>query len=669
MNNHFSKYILTFFYLIIFTSACIAQDSVKIIKYEIDEINIKFTGKKSFEENDLKNLLSEREGDDFDLAFYLQDIERLKKYYFDNGFFDVVVDTNLIFNIEDEEVIENFIVKENDRYRYNEIKYSGLDSIDNTVEGKLYLPKEMLVYKGKFYSKDTIKLEMTRIVNLLQNNGYATATSENPDILKYETNLAPLKHKVNVTLIFKTGLKYYFGTTKIVFKSKKKYNVTARDIEREITYNEGDIYSKDQVINSELNLGKISILDNPRIAIDSLDSINKRVDLVINAIIGNKYNLTPEIFGYYFQNIFYIGPGISFSDKYFLGGGRTLTTTARFYFHSFKNNRLEFVNTIFQPFLFNNRNISGSWNIGAEYRLDEISNRTQINNSFGLGYDLPNYTYVNRLNAKWNIQNTRIVLKTGLDTLQKIDFNIFTSTFGIGAIHNSVNNIQFPFKGNYQSFDIEESGLLGNLVKKFFDTETESYIKFTNSNFAYVNLSRRDINVSSALAGKLSTGLIVEYGNNNFVFNGEEVSGDIVPRDSKFVCGGSSSVRGWGAKQLGIVTNKNVGGNFILESTIEHRTRPFLDAKNIYFRDLGFATFIDWGNVWSEIGKFKLNEIAIAAGGGIRYYTVIGAIRFDIGLKIYDPQPGPVGGSNWIFGSGARLNDKYNFQFGIGNTF
>ena len=94
-----------------------------------------------------------------------------------------------------------------------------------------------------------------------------------------------------------------------------------------------------------------------------------------------------------------------------------------------------------------------------------------------------------------------------------------------------------------------------------------------------------------------------------------------------------------------------------------------MDSKTSYIRDLGFAAFIDAGNAWSEIGKFKLNEIAIAAGGGIRYYTIIGAIRFDVGFKIYDPQPGDIGGSNWIFGSGSNLNDKYNFQFGIGNTF
>lgn len=138
-----------------------------------------------------------------------------------------------------------------------------------------------------------------------------------------------------------------------------------------------------------------------------------------------------------------------------------LTSSLRFYFHSFDDNRLEFVNSIYQPFLFRNRNISGTWNIGAEYRLNEISNLTLIKNSFGVTYSLPDYTYINKLTSKWEINNVRIKLKQP----PPLVINYFTSTLSFGAIHNSTNNIQFPFKGNYQSYEIEESGLLSGIVK------------------------------------------------------------------------------------------------------------------------------------------------------------------------------------------------------------
>lgn len=671
------KYYFIFITLAFLNSICLSQENVIIDKsYEIDEINIKFKGVGTYEENTLKNLLASREGEPFDLTVYLQDVERIRKYYFDNGFFDTVVDTNLIFNKSDREIIENFIVRENSRYRFYNVKYFGLDSIDESVKGKIFNSDDYIIREGGFYSKDTIKLEINRVLNTLYNNGYAMAIAESPDVLKYETNNEALKNKVNLNLNFFPKLRYVFGSTNITFKNPK-YDITKADIIRELTYKENQIYNKSEVVNSELNISKIAILENPRIVFDRIDSINKKIYLSINAIVGYKYSLTPEFFGYYFQNVFYLGPGLSFSDKYFFKNDRVLNASARFYFHSFTDNRFELLNTISQPYLFNNRHISGNWNIGIQYRLNEQYNVTQIRNNFEINYDLPSYTYINRISTNWAIENYRAILKENItlinpDTtviIEKFTANYFTSIIGLSLFHNTVNDIKFPTKGYYQSYEFQESGLFGNIVKKIFNTNTQSFFRFTNFNSGYFNLNNREIKISSVLAGKISFGMLFEYGDNDFPYQGYVVSSGFVPTDEKFVCGGSSSIRGWGAKQLGIVLDKEFGGNFIIENSIEHRLRPFLDANNSYLRDLGFATFIDFGNVWSEIGKFKFNEIALASGGGIRYYTIIGAIRFEVGFKIYDPQPGPVGGSYWIFGTGCNFKDKYNFQFGIGNTF
>lgn len=673
MGNIILKYIFKFALVLFISTPLFSQSKIENQVFEIDEINIKFSGIKSFEESDLKNLLASKEGAIFSLDEFVKDVERLKKFYFDNGFFDTAVDTNLVINKKDKEIILNFIVKQKERYVYYEIEYKGLESIEEPVKQLILEPRDKLIYTGGYYSNDTLKLEVSRVMNILFNNGYATAKADNPEILKFETNRSELKNKVNINLSFNPKLRYVFGSTTINIKSQK-YNLSKNDIARELTYSENQIYDKAKVVNSELNLGKITILDNPRIVVDKIDSLNKKIYFVINAVIGNKYDLTPELFGYYIQNYFYIGVGLAFSDNYFFGGGRQLTTRARFYFNSLDNNRLVLENLLFQPYLFNNRKISGNWNFGVEYRLDQTSNVTQIKNNFGMSYELPDYTFINRINARWDTQNQRIILKEDIvqDSVvlfEKFDVNFFQSLLGLTLIHNTVNNIQFPSKGNYQSFDFAETGLLGNLAKKIFDTQTLNYFQFTNFNSAYLNLTESDINVASVLAGKLLTGIIIDYGKNAFFVNGLEVSSAFVPTETKYLCGGSSSIRGWGARQLGIVADKNIGGNFIIENSVEHRVRPFLNSENSYIKDLGFATFVDFGNVWSEISKFKLNELALAAGGGIRYYTIIGAIRFDVGFKIYDPQPGTEGGSNWIFGTGCNFPNKYTFQFGIGNTF
>jgi len=641
--------------------------------FEIDNINIVFVGKQSFETETIKGIMALKEGDEFDRDTYLQDIERLKKFYFDNGYFDISVDTSLQFIDDSKEVNEKFIIKAGSRYKINEMNLDGLENVPENVMDLIKRPIDRKMDAGKFYSKDTIRQEISRIMEILSNNGYALAVPESPDVLKYESNNPLLEGKVNLTLTFITGEVYTFGNTKISF-SGEKYNITQNDITRELTYKAGEQYSKEKIVQSEINLSKMSILENPRITFSTIDSIKHVIDLSLNILVSNKYELTPEIFGYYFQNYFYMGAGISISDKNFLGGGRVLTSALRAYYNSTINYRMEWINTLYQPFLFGNKNTSGSWNFGLKYASDELTNTSTITNLFNVAYDLPTYTYINRIITSWQTDFDNVTLKKDIISedsllLKSFELNVLDSKISIALIHNTVNNLQFPFSGNFQSYELAEAGLLSGLIKNLINSYTSSYVKFTNLNSFYFNLSNRDFKVPSALASKFYWGSIFEYGDNNFTFYDQEVSGDRVPNDERFVCGGSSSIRGWGAKQLGIVRDKELGGNFILETSIEHRLRPFLDISNVYLRDLGFATFIDMGNVWSELDKFKLNEIAVAAGAGIRYYTIVGAIRFDIGFKVYDPQPGEIGGSKWLFGSGANFNDKYNFQFGIGNTF
>lgn len=675
MKNYYTKYtIFILLFLVLFPEIVSSQDDVKTVNnYEIDDINIEFKGIKTFSEDDLKNILASSEGDVFDMLTYIQDTERIKKFYFDNGFFDAEVDTHIVYINEDLEVDLYFYIREKTRYVYYEFEYTGLEKLSEAVKGKVFDPNQSLLRLNGSYNQDTIKLEVARVLNILFDNGYALATSDKPLILKIETNEADLKGKVKIEIAFLPGEQYTYGKTQINIIGKR-YNISEFDIRRELTYKENQLYNKSQVVNSEFNISKITLLDNPRINIDSIDSLTKKIDFIINARVGNKYDLTPELFGYYIENSFYIGTGLKYSDKYFLGGGRILTSSARIYFNSVENNRFEFLNTIYQPYLFNNRNIYGNWNIGIQYNIDEYSNLTEIKNSMNVTFELPNYTYLNRINTNWDITNQRIVIKNDVvaeDTvvLSAFSLNNFESLIGFTLIHNSVNDLRFPYNGYYQAYTLQETGLLGGLIKNLFNTASPSYLKISSFNSAYKNLSKSEKNVPAVLAGKLYTGFIIEYGDNNFFFQGFEIQGDLVPTDTRFVCGGTTSVRGWGAKQLGIVPDKNVGGDFIIENSIEYRLRPFLSSSNVYLRDVGFTGFMDVGNVWTNVNKFKFNELALASGVGIRYYSIVGAIRIDVGFKIYDPQPGPVGGSHWLIGPGCNFSDKYNVQFGIGNTF
>jgi len=56
-------------------------------------------------------------------------------------------------------------------------------------------------------------------------------------------------------------------------------------------------------------------------------------------------------------------------------------------------------------------------------------------------------------------------------------------------------------------------------------------------------------------------------------------------------------------------------------------------------RALGVVGFLDTGNVFARAAGIDLRELRSAVGGGVRYKSPFGPLRFDVGFKV-DRQPG-----------------------------
>ena len=158
----------------------------------------------------------------------------------------------------------------------------------------------------------------------------------------------------------------------------------------------------------------------------------------------------------------------------------------------------------------------------------------------------------------------------------------------------------------------------------------------------------------TTLAFRLNTGLAYGYG----------PDGGPVPYEKLFFAGGSNSVRAWLPRRLGpgaafpflddpseAAVNENKQfiyrfeqpGNVLLEGSAEFRGRLFH-----FFSDIDGAVFVDAGNVWtlgnsaSRPGStFHLNtfipQIAVGTGVGLRIDFSFFIIRFDGGIKVWDP--------------------------------
>ena len=101
-----------------------------------------------------------------------------------------------------------------------------------------------------------------------------------------------------------------------------------------------------------------------------------------------------------------------------------------------------------------------------------------------------------------------------------------------------------------------------------------------------------------------------------------------LPPDQRFYAGGTSTVRGYGYQLVG-PTFPNLstpsGGTAISAVGVEFRQR--------LYTNWGVAAFVDAGQVSASLKPLHSN-VRIGTGAGMRYYTPIGPIRFDVAVPV-----------------------------------
>ena len=103
-----------------------------------------------------------------------------------------------------------------------------------------------------------------------------------------------------------------------------------------------------------------------------------------------------------------------------------------------------------------------------------------------------------------------------------------------------------------------------------------------------------------------------------------------LPASVRFFAGGDVSVRGYDFKSLGPTDEFGivVGGSQLLVGSLEldQLVRPGWSV----------AMFVDAGNAFD---RFLDNSLAIGVGAGIRWYSPLGPIRFDVAVPLQDSAP------------------------------
>ena len=361
------------------------------------------------------------------------------------------------------------------------------------------------------------------------------------------------------------------------------------------------------------------------------------------------------------------------------------------------------------------KGMSNYWEFGADGSLqfprflfpfvsDEFKRRLRASTEFKLSYNLqtrPEYEraimsgglhYVWQPNGGVNARHTFKLIDIDFVFLPRIDQafrdSLPTSTvlynysdqFIVGMGYTYSRNTydpRFRLRNTHSiRFSIESAGNLLYAISKLSKAKKNANGLYDFLDVNYSQFIKADIDLAKGIlidernriALHIGLGIGVPYGNANRL-----------PFEKRYFSGGANSVRGWSVRSLGpgsmpTPSNENIAfalqtGDIRLDMNVEYRTKLFWKFE--------MAAYLDAGNIWTirpyeeqPQGNFDFNrfykEIACSYGLGLRADFDFFLLRFDTGMKIYNPQV--PAGERWVVFQ-PNLTDNFAWHFAVGYPF
>lgn len=684
-----------------FSLPLFSQDVVSDKPLEVD--NIELSGNKFFSNKTiletfitkispgvfskfLYNIFGEKFGRQTEYFYqdvYSSDVERLKLLYNDYGFFDLNAVSSFSYNSDTTAIKIDLKIDENERSYIDFVGYTGIENIDQSVINAIL--QEPKIKSGDPYEKSKINDEATRIIEIISNSGYPLVSilPESSTATRYLST-----NRFKITYGIRPGKKYKFGELSIVVEPPRE-DITNKIITKHLDFKSGELISKHKVISSERNLNRLGLFEAARIEIPEIaaSTVGDLLPISVRVKPRDKHEIAPEVILSDEDNVFNLGLGLGYTNRNFLGDARNFNLRLRFNTQSvqewnfgrvfgkngLKDNsvqgKVDLNFQIIQPYLFT-RTLNGTWILSLIADKKNFYLVTLVRNKIGLINQFATYTtgfmewILERSDVNW-LEDT---IKTGLSItrLKQEEQPQFNSILSFTLQRDKTNDLFSPTEGFFHAGSIEESGILQNVFKNIQKSlPFTQYYKLTLFGRWYKDLSRTKFNI---LAVKLKAGYQDKYGASKLNHN---IS---IPLNRRFFAGGSGSVRGWKNRELGTMLQSEIplGGNILFEANTELRInhmRGFGKLWILNLENLWAVYFLDYGNLWNNFKDVNIKDVAIASGVGIRYDTFVGPVRFDFGIRVYDPME--IEGKRWFYQKKFFNEVLYNgvLNFGIGHAF
>jgi len=545
----------------------------------------------------------------YDEAIFLTDLLRIEKLYQQHGFLGAkVIDYQARFNKKGNKISISVDVEEGAATRVSELSVKFETEIPDNLSEKNVMGW-LHVNPGKPYRELNIRADYDRIIQKFSDRGYPYISAKLFPVFDRENDTVTLEWRLNAGKLCLYGEIRYEGNETISNKA----------IRRGLGFSQGERFNQSKLLRAQSNIYRLELFQF--VSLRTIKLANKPASVPIEVKV-KETKLRTFKFGVGYGREESFRGFVQWRHRNFLGGARILKLTAK---RSWKLLPTDLSLELSQPFFLSNLN---NLTVTPFFKWEDLP-----------GYEVQSFGVELTLNRQIT-DKTVLFFTTSIqkDTV-KIDYAFSEnsipadqdhskSKFRFGVNYNSTNQIFTPTRGMIFTGYIEEAGGIIRTPAK--------YLKIYLQQRFYQKIGKKSV-----------VALKVGFGSMGPIFKG-----DLTPLEDRFFLGGSYSVRGWAIQEIGPIqktSNGNIlpiGGNSFLEGSLEWR-QPIV-------RDIAGALFLDMGNVWPEWNQHNISDLRYALGIGLRYNTLIGPIRIDIGRKL-NKQP---------FDKG-----DYAFHLSIGQAF
>ena len=559
------------------------------------------------------------------------------------------------------------------------------------------------VRRGDYLSEESLEKESERLAGHFRNNGYwgfsknyffffadTTSVRDSADLTVAIENFTRNESEENA----RPHRKYTIGN--VTLMPQPGMRIRQQFLHNLNQLQPGEPYSEERINQTYSRFSSIPFFSSVNMMLRQSQTDSTAVDCAIMLQQARLQSVKVNLEGSFNSTgLFGVTPSLSYSHKNLFGGGEVFTLGFRgnfqFMLHDpVRSTELSVTSGLKIP-----------WYPSFIWKMPKI-NLPQMDVNFGYNYqNRPEYTrniVTGTFGFSWNV-NKRFyyqiypVQLSGVNTaridedfFEKVNDpylkNAFRSHVDLGGggmfyytTNSTVNpqvsyfytRFQFDVSGNFLSL-FNGTGIYGTGLSGEKKIAGVPYSQYVRGEWQAVETLRLGEDDEFALAMRALAGAGFAYGNSLSL-----------PFEKLFYAGGASSMRGWRARSVGpgmaardtSFAIANQSGDMHLEANVEFRFPMFWKLQG--------ALFVDAGNVWNigykdldgksrdPLSLFSFSNLlrstALDAGLGARLDFGLVLIRFDLGLRLYDPSVRLwMGMNDWFDGN-------YAFHFGIGYPF